>query len=137
MLSFLRLLLLVVVLAVGLLVGLQNVDQRVDIHVDPFGEFLGVQLLLVIAVAYLAGLFTLAVVHVAQVIKLRSQISRQKKETRKLRDELDQLRSMSLEDPSGLLTTGSGGGSSGTAAPASPQTREPQRPRSASEEPSS
>ena len=99
MLSFFRLLLLVVVLAVGLLVGLQNVNVRVErVSLEPFWTFQDVQVLVVIFVAYCAGLLTLGIVYLFQQIKLRTQLARARKENRRLTGELQQLRNLALDD---------------------------------------
>lgn len=99
MLSFFRLLLLIVVLAAGLLVGLQNVNVRVDhVRLEPFWHFRDVQLLVVVFASYCGGLITLGVVYLVQQIKLRSQISRLRKDNRRLSDELHQLRNLGLDE---------------------------------------
>jgi len=97
MLSFVKLLLAVLLMAVLLWVGVHN-QQDVKLDLAPIKTFLDVPLFVGLFGAYAVGILTFAVVHIFHDLKLRSQISRLKKEHRKVSDELHQLRNITLED---------------------------------------
>ena len=96
MLSFVKLLLIVLLMAVLLGVGLQN-QGIVLLDLSPLATF-RCSLWAGLFGAYALGLLTFALVHIFQDLKLRAQISRLKKEHRKVSDELQQLRNITLED---------------------------------------
>jgi uncharacterized integral membrane protein len=98
MISLVRLILLLTLLAILLPIGFLNVQQRVDVDLWLLGHFNRLPLALVMFYAYLAGLITFAFIHVLQVVKLRTQIARMNRENRRVQDELHQLRSITLED---------------------------------------
>jgi uncharacterized integral membrane protein len=98
MLSFLKFLLAVAVMAVILVIGLQNANTHVGIDLSPIRRYTGVSLSLALFYAYLAGLITFALVYFFQGVRMRAQLSRLRKENRKLAGELQQLRSVALED---------------------------------------
>jgi uncharacterized integral membrane protein len=98
MLSLLKMILAILLLAILVIIGWNN-TETVSLMLPlvrnrPFVMPLAVALLY----AYLAGLLTFAIVHLFQDLKLRTQISRLRKENRKVSEELHQLRSITLED---------------------------------------
>ena len=98
MLSLLKMILAILLLAVLVIVGWLNTDT-VSLRL-PLVSSQAFEMPLAIAMlyAYLAGLLTFAVVHLFQDLKLRAQLSRLRKENRKVSEELHQLRSITLED---------------------------------------
>ncbi len=97
MLSLLKLILAVALVVVLVSIGVQNNDG-IDLSLQPIRQLpFRLPLSLALLYAYVAGLLTFGLVHLFQDLKLRSQISRLKKENRKVSEELHQLRSITLE----------------------------------------
>ncbi len=98
--SYLKLLLSIAFIVVILYFGFLNGDERVTVHLSPAqsGEFRDVPLSLVLFLSYLAGMVTFAVASLFRDLKNRMHIMGLHRENRKLRDELHQLRSVSLDD---------------------------------------
>ena len=98
MLSLLKMILAILLVTTLAIIGWHN-TQSVALTLPlvrkaPFVMPLAIAMLY----SYLAGLLTFAVVHLFQDLKLRTQISRLRKENRKVSEELHQLRSITLED---------------------------------------
>lgn len=98
MLSLLKMILAILLLTILVIIGWNNTEtvrlMLPLVRTRPFIMPLAIALLY----AYLAGLLTFAIVHLFQDLKLRTQISRLRKENRKVSEELHQLRSITLED---------------------------------------
>ena len=98
MLSLLKMILAIILLTVLVIIGWHNtvfVPLKLPLVRQQAFEM---PLAIAMLYAYLAGLLTFAVVHLFQDLKLRTQISRLRKENRKVSEELHQLRSITLED---------------------------------------
>jgi len=99
-LSFLKLILAAGFMAVLLYFGFLNMDERATVHLSPSraGEYRDVSLSIALFLAFLFGVVTFALISLVRDLRAHSQISRLKRENRRLLDELHQLRSVSLDD---------------------------------------
>ncbi|MCA9729762.1 MAG: hypothetical protein R3E12_05795 [Candidatus Eisenbacteria bacterium] len=98
MLSILKLVSLLGLMSVLIFIVIQNVQARVDVHLEPFALYERQPLALVMFCSYLAGLITFAVIHVFHVVRMKTQIARLRRENRRVGEELHQLRSITLEE---------------------------------------
>jgi len=96
----------VVVLIALLGFSLQNQEQRVYIKV---GTYTSPEMPLYFALylAFALGIFVFFLISIYNLIQLKSQIARQKRSNRKLREELDRLRNLSLDEDLPALLSGS------------------------------
>jgi len=98
--SYLKLLLALAFMVAILYFGFLNMEERVTVHLSPAraGEYRDVSLALALFFAYLAGIVTFAAVSLYRDLRAHAQVSRLRRENRKLLDELHQLRSVTLDD---------------------------------------
>jgi hypothetical protein len=102
--SYLKLILVLTFMVVILYFGFLNMEERVTVHLSPSraGEYRNISLALALFFAYLAGIVTFALISVLRDLRAHGQLSRLKRENRKLLDELHQLRSVTLDDLPGV-----------------------------------
>ena len=85
-----------IIIIVVLGFSLQNTD-KVTVKVLSY-QYMDVPLFLVIYVAFCFGIFVYLLVAVFHQLQLRSEISHLRRDNRKLRQELDNMRNLSLGD---------------------------------------
>lgn len=88
---------IVIVLLALLGFSLQNQEQRVAINI---GTYISPEMPLYFALylAFALGIFVFFLISVYNLLQLKSEIARHKRDNRKLRDELDRLRNISIDD---------------------------------------
>ena len=98
--SYLKLVLAMAFMVAILYFGFLNMEERVTVHLSPAraGEYRDVSLALALFFAYLAGIVTFAAVSFFRDLRSHAQLSRLRRENRKLLDELHHLRSVTLDD---------------------------------------
>lgn len=98
--SFVRLLLGIAFMSAILFFAVLNLEETVDIVLwtDPARAYHDVPLVVAMLFAYFAGILTYFLVVLARDIRLRTQISRLRRENRELTDELHHLRGSALDD---------------------------------------
>ena len=97
---------IVVVLIALLGFSLQNQEQRVIIKV---GTYISPEMPLYFALylAFALGIFVFFLISIYNLVQLKTQIARQKRDNRKLREELDRLRNLSLDEDLPAILSGS------------------------------
>ena len=98
--SVLKLVLIVVFVVVVLYFGFLNIEERITLRLAPgtAGEYRDISLAVALFTAFLAGIVVFALVSFVRDLQTRSQIGKLRKENRKLLDELQKLRSVTLDD---------------------------------------
>lgn len=88
---------IVIVLLAILGFSLQNQDQRVIIK---FGTFTTPEMPVYFAlyIAFALGVFVFLLISVYNLLQLKTELGRQRKANRRLKEELDRLRNLTIED---------------------------------------
>ncbi len=89
--------LIILVLLAILGFSLQNQDQKVQIHI---GGYITPEMPLYFAlyIAFALGVLVFFLISIYNLFQLKTEIGRHKRENRRLRDELDRLRNLSIEE---------------------------------------
>ncbi|MBC8204323.1 LapA family protein [bacterium] len=89
--------LIVIVMLLILGFSLQNQDQRVIIR---FGSYTTPEMPVYFAlyISFALGVFVFLLISIYNLLQLKGEISRHRKENRKLREELDRLRNLTIEE---------------------------------------
>ncbi len=98
--SFVKLLLGIAFMSAILFFAVLNLEETVDVRLwtDASHTYHAVPLVVAMLCAYLVGIMTYFVIALARDVRMRSQISRLKRENRGLLDELHHLRGSALDD---------------------------------------
>ena len=89
---------LIVIVLLGLLgFSLQNQTQRVEIYI---GTYVSPQMPLYFALylSFALGILVFFLISIYNLLQLKSEIAKQKRDNRKLREELDRLRNISIDE---------------------------------------
>jgi uncharacterized integral membrane protein len=90
--------LIVIIILAVLGFSLQNQSQRVQIYIGPYITQ-EMPLYFALYLAFAVGVFVFFLISIYNLIQLKSEIARQKKDNRHLREELNRLRNITIEEP--------------------------------------
>ena len=88
---------IVLVLLAILGFSLQNQLQKVNIYIGPY-ESPEMPLYFALYLSFALGIFVFFLISVFNLLQLKTDMARQKRENRRLRNELDRLRNLSVEE---------------------------------------
>lgn len=89
--------LIILVLLAILGFSLQNQDQRVEIHIAGYTSP-EMPLYFALYCSFALGILVFFLIAIYNLLQLKTEIARHKRENRRLRDELDRLRNLSIDE---------------------------------------
>jgi len=90
---------LLIIILIGLIVGFVIYNSHQQITIDFFGkQYLEVRMISVIFLSFIIGMLVTFILVILFVMRLQGQLRNQKRENKKLLEEITALRNMPLED---------------------------------------